>query len=162
VGVTEYSGVGPDRQQRDREWCSVLTCRWCLLASGRVAAGGFRKLVIQALNFSVLFGEFLVGGELVLRKLLGERGKVLLKRRGLCLLLCQCGIVDLLVKRGGHTPVMFGAATGAGCFCLLILPVPDNAARSSCAAKERRRGWPAACGGFSGFHSDSWAGVSVI
>jgi hypothetical protein len=48
---------------------------------------GFRKLVIQALNFSVLFGQLLLGGELVLRKLLGKRGKVLLKSGGLCLLL---------------------------------------------------------------------------
>jgi hypothetical protein len=100
-----------------REWCSVLTSRWCLLASGRVAAGGFRKLVIQALNFRVLVGELLVGGEFVLRKLLRERGKFCSSAEVFACCCASAASLTCWLNAAVTTPVMFGAATGAGCFC---------------------------------------------
>lgn len=107
------------------------------MASGLVAAGGFRKLVIQALNFSILFSQLLLGGELVLRELLSKRGKVLLKSGGLCLLLCQRGIVDLLVKRRGHNAGQVWCCNRCGLLLfLLVLPVPHYAACCSCAAND--------------------------
>ena len=76
------------------------------------------------------FGQLLLGGELVLCKLLGERGEPVLKCGGLGLLLCQCGIINLLVKRcRDHTGHVWGGDRRGLFLFLLMLPVPDNAAR---------------------------------
>ncbi|EMJ8413135.1 hypothetical protein RJO48_004289 [Enterobacter hormaechei] len=79
----------------------------------------------------------MLGGELVLCKLLGERGELVLKCGRLGLLLCQCGIINLLVKRcrdhAGH--VWGGDRRGVFLF-LLMLPVPDNAARGGGASHD--------------------------